>query len=86
MEKEERQRRLEELQLLEDNQTFQLLQTRLKVLQNSKRQEQREAACKAQPDVVYACELALWGLEKTDMIVEQIKRELRDRPEKAVKY
>ena len=83
---EEIQLRREELQLLEGNQIHQLLLIRLQALRNSKRREQREAAFNNKPDVSFGCEWALWGLEQVEAILENIKKETIDRPEKTIKY
>lgn len=86
MTEEQMQLKREALRLLEENQTHQLLLTRLQALQRNKRAEQREAAFSGKPDVAYGCEWALWGLEQTEKIIDQIRKETNDRTEKAIKY
>lgn len=83
---EQLQIRREALQSLEDNQMFQQLRTKLQARRNSKRQEQREAAFNNDSAKSFGCEWALWGLEQTDIILEQLRSELKDRPEKVMKY
>jgi hypothetical protein len=83
---EERQIKKEELHLLEDNQMFRLLLTRLQALQSNKRREQREAAFKNEADKAFGCEWALWGLEQTDIILAQLRAELKDRAETTITY
>ena len=83
---EQIQLRREALQSLEDNPTFQSLLDKLKVQQQNKRREQREAAFKQYPDVVFGCEWALWGLEQTQTILSRMRDELKERTEKTLNY
>ena len=83
---EQMQLRREALQLLEDNQMYQLLQTRLQVLLTNKRREQREAAFSNDTPKAFGCEWAIWGLEQTKTIVTQMRDELKDRTEKPMNY
>jgi hypothetical protein len=83
---EQMQLKREALRSLEDNPTHQLLLDKLRAQQRNKRAEQREAAFSGKPDVAYGCEWALWGLEQTEKLLAEIKRETNDRTEKAIKY
>ena len=83
---EQMQLKREALHLLEENLIFQLLLTKLQARQNSKRAEQREAAFKDKPYEAFGCEWAIWGLEQTKEIIDQIRKETQYRPEMTVKY
>lgn len=83
---EQLQIKREELQLLEDNPMFQQLRTKLLALQRNKRREQREAAFSNETAKAFGCEWALYGLEQTDIILSQLRDELKDRPQMTIKY
>lgn len=78
---EQRQIRQAELQSLEDNQTLQLLLTRLQAQLNNKRREQREAAFSNDTAKAFGCEWAIWGLEQYQTILAHLRKELNERPE-----
>jgi hypothetical protein len=65
---------------------FQLLLDKLKVQQQNKRREQREAAFKNDAAAAMGCEWALWGLEQTQTIVSRMRDELKERTEKTLNY
>jgi hypothetical protein len=83
---EERQLRLEALRSLEGNLIHQLLLTKLQVLRNNKRREEREAAFSNDTNKAFGCEWALWGLEQMEEVLAKIKIETIGRPEKSIKY
>lgn len=78
---EQRQIKLEGLRLLEEDQTFQLLLTKLQAQRNNKRREQREAAFNNDTSKAFGCEWALWGLEQTETILAHMRKELNERAE-----
>ena len=78
---EQRQIKLEGLRLLEEDQTFQLLLTKLQVQRNNKRREQREAAFSNDLPKALGCEWAIWGLEQVETILAHMRNELKERPE-----
>ena len=78
---EQMQLKREALRSLEDNQTHQLLLTKLQALQRSKRAEQREAAFSNDTAKSFGCEWALWGLEQVQTILNHLRDETKERTE-----